>query len=67
MLEALRAVADERARMVMAFTLEGYLDSVIAAEMGVDAQKVRNLRSKARTSLRRHLAADRAQEGGAAR
>ncbi|MFI0372803.1 RNA polymerase sigma factor [Actinomadura sp. 1N219] len=66
-LEALHAVHDDQARAVMAFTLDGHPDSVIAAHLDLDPQKVRNLRTKARRLLRRYLAAGRAQEGEAAR
>ncbi|TMQ94149.1 hypothetical protein ETD83_24325 [Actinomadura soli] len=66
-LEALHAIHDDQARAVMAFTLDGHPDSVIAAHLDVDPQKVRNLRTKARTVLRRHLASSRTQEGGTAR
>ncbi|MFI0410812.1 RNA polymerase sigma factor [Actinomadura sp. 3N508] len=66
-LEALHAIPDDLARAVMAFTLDGHPDSVIAAHLDLDTQKVRNLRTKARTLLRGHLASSRAQEGGTAR
>jgi RNA polymerase sigma factor (sigma-70 family) len=63
-LQALHAVDDDHARAVMAFTLDGYPDRVIATQLDLDPQQVRNLRTKARTLLRRHLATSRAQEGG---
>ncbi|WUH98052.1 hypothetical protein OHR68_31805 [Spirillospora sp. NBC_00431] len=66
-LEALHAIHDDQARAVMAFTLDGHPDSVIAAQLVVDPQKVRNLRTKARTQLRRYLSSSHTQEGGTAR
>ncbi|TDB79208.1 sigma-70 family RNA polymerase sigma factor [Actinomadura sp. KC216] len=66
-LQALRAIEDDQARAVMAFTLDGHSDRVIAAHMDIDPQRVRNLRAKARTLLRRHLGPVRRQEGEAAR
>ncbi|RFS83694.1 RNA polymerase sigma factor [Actinomadura spongiicola] len=66
-LEALHTIHDDTARAVMAFTLDGYPDNVIAVHLGIKPQKVRNLRKKARTQLSRHLQTSHTQGGGAAR
>jgi DNA-directed RNA polymerase specialized sigma24 family protein len=58
---------DRETRAVMAFTMDGFPDSAIAIALGIDAQRVRNLRTKGRTRLKRALAPLREQEGGAAR
>ncbi|WP_344898799.1 sigma-70 family RNA polymerase sigma factor [Actinomadura meridiana] len=66
-LQALDAIDDDLTRAVMAFTLDGYPDSVIAAQTGTDTQRVRNHRAKARKLLRRYLGSSGTQEGGTGR
>ncbi|GAA0945045.1 hypothetical protein GCM10009550_18430 [Actinocorallia libanotica] len=51
LLNALCSLPGDDLRAVMAFTLDGFPDSVIAAQLGMDPQRVRNLRAKARRLL----------------
>ena len=54
-LQALRTL-DEEARAVMAFTLDGFGTAEIAAELDISEQRVRDVKKKARTTLKRVLA-----------
>lgn len=66
-LNGLRGLKDDQARVVMAFTIEGFPDSAIAEALGTDSQRVRNQRAKARKVLAQYLAHLRARKGGTAR
>lgn len=55
-LQALRSL-DEEPRVIMAFYLDGFATSEIAAELGITEQQVREVMKKARAMLRRALAA----------
>jgi RNA polymerase sigma factor (sigma-70 family) len=61
-LQALRAL-DEEARTVMAFDLDGIPTSDIAAALHVTEQRVRDIKKRARTALKRHLAESVITEG----
>ena len=60
-LQALRSL-DSEARVVMAFDLDGFSMAETAAALGVTAQRVRDLKKKARAALKRHLASVAAAE-----
>lgn len=59
-LRALRSL-DEEARAVMAFHLDEFITREIAATLGVNEQRVRDILKRARKDLKRHLA--RSAEG----
>jgi RNA polymerase sigma factor (sigma-70 family) len=54
-LRALKALDDE-ARAVMAFDMDGIPAADIARELGITQQRVRDIRKKARTALKKELA-----------
>ncbi|MFF5265033.1 RNA polymerase sigma factor [Actinomadura viridis] len=65
-LAALRTL-DNDCRAVIAFQMDGFSAVETAAALGMDDQRVRNLRKKARARLAAMLAPARTQEGGAPR
>jgi RNA polymerase sigma factor (sigma-70 family) len=61
-LQALRGL-DREGRSVMAFELDGFTTADTAAAMSLTPQRVRDVKKKARTALKRQLAAAAATEG----
>ena len=56
-LDALNRLGDRQASAVIALDLDAFTGSEIAAILGIDEQRVRDLRKKARSHLKRILAA----------
>ena len=62
MLQVLRCL-DNESRAVMAFSLDGFTSAEIAAALSITQQRVRDVKRKARTALKRELAAAATAEG----
>jgi RNA polymerase sigma-70 factor (ECF subfamily) len=61
-LQALRGL-DTEARAVMAFSLDGFTTADVADALKITQQRVRDVKKRARTALKRQLAATVAAEG----
>lgn len=62
-LDALRTL-DQESRSVIAYDMDGIPADVIAREMGISSQRVRDIRKKARAALKRWLASERESREG---